>query len=150
VSLALIAKASHWKFGPNAKAPREAKSGRFFLADRIGLQLTGDSQSLVCKHRSEAPRLVLIVQQDDGDYTKITFARVALCDFTLQILHEAICKVILSALATGIFLIAVAAVGTMKFYGVQLRIAVQSCPAGAAHPDRFGIMPFHGKPSSDR
>src|SRR6202045_82597 len=38
----------------------------------------------------------------------------------------------------------------MKFYCVQLRIAVQSCPAGAAHPDRFGIMPFHGKPSDDR
>jgi hypothetical protein len=31
-----------------------------------------------------------------------------------------------------------------------LRIAVQSCPAGAAHPDCFGIMPFHGKPSDDR
>jgi hypothetical protein len=70
----------------------------------------------------------------------------ALRDFTLQILHEAVGKMILSALAAGIFLIAVAAVGTMKFYGVQLRIAVQSCPAGAAHPDCFGIMPFHGKP----
>jgi hypothetical protein len=110
------------------------------------LQLAGDSQCIVCKHCSEAPGLVLIVQQDDGNYAKITFARVALCDFALQILHEAIRKVILSALAAGIFLIAVAAVGTMKFYGVQLRIAVQGCPAGAAHPDCFGIMPFHGKP----
>src|SRR5260370_22539349 len=71
-------------------------------------------------------------------------------DRALQILEEAVCKVILSALAAGIFLIAVAAVGTMEFYGVQLRIAVQSCPASAAHPDCFGIMPFHGKPSDDR
>jgi hypothetical protein len=100
--------------------------------------------------RSEAPGFILIVKQDNRNYAKITLARVALRDFTLQILHEAVREVILSALAASIFLIAVAAVRTMKFYRVQLRIAVQSCPAGAAHPDSLGIMPFHGKPSDDR
>jgi hypothetical protein len=75
---------------------------------------------------------------------------VALGHLALQVLHEAVGKTIESALAASIFLIAVTAVGTKKFDGVLLRIAVQSCPASAAHPDGFGIMPFHGKPSSDR
>src|SRR5580765_6159965 len=87
------------------------------------------------------------MQQNNRNHAQIFLAGVALRHFSLQVLHEAVCKSVKSALAASIFLVTVAAVRTDEFNGVLLRIAVQSRPASAAHPDRFGIMPFHGKPS---
>jgi hypothetical protein len=67
----------------------------------------------------------------------------ALRHFALQVLQKTVGEAVKSALAAGIFLVALAAVGTHELDFVQLRIAVQSSPTGAAHPDGLGIMPFH-------
>ena len=62
---------------------RPEQPGRFTFWELSSARLARDSQRLVCKYRSEPPRLVLIVQQDNGNYAKIAFARVALRDFAL-------------------------------------------------------------------
>jgi hypothetical protein len=62
----------------------------------------------------------------------------------LQVLQKTIRKVILRPLTASILLARRAAVGANEFNPVLLRIAVQSCPASAAHPNRFYIAPFHG------
>jgi hypothetical protein len=113
----------------------------------VAFELARSGKHIVCENGSEPPCLILIMQQHDGNDAEILFAAVALRYFALQILQEAVSETIKSALAASSFLIPLPAVGTKKFDGVLLRIAVQSCPAGAAHPDGFGIMPFHQKPS---
>jgi hypothetical protein len=115
-----------------------------WISAALGLARCG--KHIVCENGSEPPRFILIMQQYDGNHAQIPFAGVALRYFALQILQEAVSEAIKGALAASIFLIPLPAVGTKKFDGVLLRIAVQSCPAGAAHPDGFGIMPFHGSP----
>ncbi len=65
----------------NKSAP--SNRGALLFPNCFPARLARDSQRLVCKYRSEAPRLVLIVQQDNGNYAKIAFARVALRDFAL-------------------------------------------------------------------
>src|SRR5579863_10425355 len=99
---------------------------------------------LVGENGLEATRLVLIVQHYDGDHAQGLPAGAAVGDFALQVLQKAIGKMILGALAAGILLAALAAVGTDKLHSVLLRIAVQSRPASAAHAYSFDIAPFHG------
>jgi hypothetical protein len=62
----------------------------------------------------------------------------ALHAFSLQILQKAIRKPIFCPLAPGLLLAFRAAMRTSKFNYVLLRIAVQSCPARAAHADYLG------------
>jgi hypothetical protein len=106
---------------------------------RRGNQLIGEDSS-------ETPGFLLIVQHHNGNDAQIFFAGVALRDFALQVLQKTVGEAIESALAAGIFLVALAAVGTDELNFVLLRIAVQGSPSGAAHPDGFGIMPFHRTP----
>jgi len=117
-----------------------------FVPKRRLPQLLARSDEFVSKDGGEAALFILVVQHHDRNYAQILFAGVALRNFALQVLHEAIRKAVKSALATGIFLIALAAVWANELDFVQLRIAVQSSPTGAAHPDGFGIVPFHSPP----
>jgi hypothetical protein len=122
--------------------------GAFSLLDLLKTtkSLTGGDE-FVGKDGGETTRFILIVQHHDRNYAQIFLAGVALRHFALQVLQEAVGEAIKSALAAGIFLVALAAVGTHELDLVLLRIAVQSSPSGAAHPDGLGIMPFHGKAS---
>ena len=106
--------------------------------------VAGCQRRIVREDRFKSPRFLLIVQHNNRYYTEPLFAGMALRDFALQILQETVNEMIVSPLAPGIFLIPRAAVRTGKFNFVLLRIAVQSCPAGAAHTNRFCIAPFHG------
>jgi hypothetical protein len=132
---------------PKSKAPRNF-SRRFFvlLIEAKQTELLRSGDELVSEDSGETPRFVLIVQHHNGNHAEIFFAGVALRDFALQILQKTVGKAIESALAAGIFLVALAAVGTDELDFVLLRIAVQGSPSGAAHPDGFGIMPFHRTP----
>jgi hypothetical protein len=95
----------------------------------------------------KAPCFILIVQHHDGNYSQRLLAGMALRDFSLQILQEAIREMVKRSLAPGIFLVSRAAVRTDEFHRVLLRIAVQSGPAGAAHTYGFQITPVHwGRP----
>jgi hypothetical protein len=67
---------------------------------------------LVCENGGKTARFILIVQHHDGNYAQVFFAGVALRDFALQVLQKTVCKAIERALAAGIFLVALAAVGT--------------------------------------
>jgi hypothetical protein len=115
----------------------------FFLFFGGRKTLFCDESEIVRENRSKAALFILIVQEYNRDNTKLLFARMAKRYFALQILQETIGKAVKSALAASIFLVARAAVWTDKFNGVLLRIAVQSSPAGAAHAQSFGIVPFH-------
>src|SRR5215467_1908211 len=83
------------------------------------------------------------MQQYHRHHAQILLAGVAWGHFALQILQEAVGKSVESAFAPGVLVVALPAVGTEKLDGVLLRIAVQSGPTGAAHPESFGILPFH-------
>jgi hypothetical protein len=87
---------------------------------------------------------VLIVKKNDGDDAQLTLAGMARRHFALQVLQKAVGKTVESSLAPCVLLVASAAVGTNKFDGVLLRIAVQSRPTGAANPESFGMLPVHG------
>src|SRR5260370_25947159 len=100
---------------------------------------------LIGKNCLDPPRLILIVQHDNRNNTKRLLACVAHRHFALQILQEAIRKMIQSALAPGVLLVPRAAVGTNEFNLVLLRIAVQSSPPRAAHTDSFRVSPVHGR-----
>jgi hypothetical protein len=83
------------------------------------------------------------VQHYDRHHAQVLFARVALRHFSLQVLQESIREMIQSAFAPGILLVARSTVRADEFHPVLLRIAVQSCPAGAAHTYCFQIVPVH-------
>jgi hypothetical protein len=95
------------------------------------------------KNGFESPRFILIVQHHDWHNSQPLFAGMALRHFALQILQKAIRKMILRALAPGIFLVPRTAVGTDEFHRVLPRIAVQCSPARTAHTYRDNITPIH-------
>src|SRR5215467_3157454 len=76
--------------------------------------------------------------------TERLFARMANRHFALQILHEAVCEMIQSALTPGVLLVPRTAVRTEEFHLVLLRIAVHGRPPGAANADCLRVMPVHG------
>src|SRR5215471_8405257 len=76
--------------------------------------------------------------------TQRLFARMAYGHFTLQVLHEAVCEMIQSALAPGVLLVPRTAVRTEEFHLVLLRIAVHGRPPGAANAYSFCVVPVHG------
>jgi hypothetical protein len=134
-----------------AGSPGRAKNGTALPLGELRAQmplplLLRRGDQFVSKDSGETALLILVVQHHDRNYAQILFAGVALGNLALQVLHEAIRKAVKSALAACIFLVALAAVWANELDLVQLRIAVQSSPTGAAHPDGFGIMPFHRTP----
>jgi hypothetical protein len=118
------------KFGFAQRAP--------FFVSGYKVELVRIHQVLfVGKNGFKAASFILIVQHHNGNNAQVLLAGVALCDFTLQVLQKTIRKMIKRTLAPGIFLVPRAAVRTDEFHRVQLRIAVQSSPAGAAHTNSF-------------
>src|SRR5262249_22346592 len=132
-----------WQTSPAGCRPRFHRELR--SQARLPLLLCR-SDEFVGKDSGEAALFILVVQHHDRDYAQVLFAGMALRNLTLQVLHKTIREAVKSALATGIFLVALAAVWANELDLVQLRIAVQSSPTGAAHPDRLGIVPFHRTP----
>src|SRR5215475_15736481 len=109
-----------------------------FAEGRFSRTLFRNERKILRENRSEPALLILIVQEHNRHDAQLALARVALRNLALQVLQEAVCKPVEGAFAAGVFLVACAAVGTDELDSVLLRIAVQSRPTGASHPQSFG------------
>src|SRR5271166_4550080 len=95
------------------------------------------------KHRLEPLHFIPIMQKHNGHDSHRLFAEMALHAFSLKVLQEPVCKPVLGPLAPCFLLAFRAAMRTLKFHRVRLRIALQSRPARAAYPDNFRNLPIH-------